>query len=61
MFERVENSLSPSMIGRIKISMGLASKSWLILPRLKIEEKNSKFDTNDLVQEDQASIELETI
>ena len=33
-------SLSDSMIGRIKISMGLASKSWLLLQRLKIDEKN---------------------
>ena len=57
----LEKSLSPSMIGRIKISMGLASKSWLMLPRLKIEEKNSNFDTNDFVQENPRSIELETI
>jgi hypothetical protein len=35
----LENSLTPSMMGRIKICMGLASKSWLLLPRLKIEEK----------------------
>ena len=31
--------LNPSMMGRIKISMGLASKSWLLLTKLKIEEK----------------------
>ena len=37
--ETLEKSLSPSMMGRIKICMGLASKSWLLLPRLKIEEK----------------------
>lgn len=33
--------LNPSMMGRIKICMGLQSKSWLLLPRLKIDESSS--------------------
>lgn len=43
----LEQSLNPSMIGRIKINMGLSSKSWLLLPKLKIEEKNEKFSSNN--------------
>ena len=57
----LEKSLSASMIGRIKISMGLASKSWLMLPRLKIEEKNSKFVADDSEQEDKQVVESETV
>ena len=59
--ETLEKSLNPSMMGRIKICMGLASKSWLMLPRLKIEEKNSKLDTNDLAQKEQTFTESETL
>ena len=56
----LENTLSPSMIGRIKINMGLASKSWLMLPRLKIEEKNLKLIAK-YEKENDISVEAETI
>ena len=36
--DQLSTHLNPSMMGRIKISMGLYSKSWLLLPKLKIDE-----------------------
>lgn len=59
--DELESSLSPSMVGRIKISMGLSSKSWLLLPRLKIEEKNPSFSKDILQSSNQQALDLELV
>ena len=51
-------ALDSSMMGRIKISMGLYSNSWLLLPKLKIEEKNDDFIAGELVQDHMDLTEL---
>ncbi|MBQ7384172.1 MAG: Abi family protein [Clostridia bacterium] len=39
--QKLSIHLTPSMMGRIKICMGLKSNSWLLLPKLKIEEREA--------------------
>lgn len=57
----LESSLTPSMMGRIKISMGLASKSWLLLPKLKIEEPDSTFSAKKFEQAHENTRKPDTI
>ncbi len=44
--DNLSQHLNSSMMGRIKISMGLYSKSWLLLPKLKIDESQPANNAN---------------